>query len=124
MSDDHPLATELPEILLVSRGSTAFNTPNGVQQPFEPFVVDRSWYARECQKMTPRRWPTLLPLSQYNEMVQSLDRDELKNHIKQRREQTGEDLDASAKTDEMREALCYDIEAIIGDLTDREAASE
>lgn len=85
--------------------------PNGKAEPYQPFTANRSWYNKKSAQMTTRRWPRLLPVEQYNEMLNGFDREQLKNHLKIRRKITGEDLNAGAGADDMREAMCLDVPA-------------
>jgi len=85
--------------------------PHGKADPYDPFTADRSWYNKKSAQMTTRRWPRLLPVEQYNTMLDEFDREQLKNHLTIRRGISGEDLNAGAATDEMREALKIDAPA-------------
>lgn len=83
---------------IINQSTESVPTPDGALDPYEVGEVPRRWFLHHQSHR-------LKTPEEYNAMIRGLDRKALIDHTKVRRDCTDEDLDAQAKTEELREQL-------------------
>jgi len=84
-------------------GRNAIRVPGEAESvtPFEPFEAPDPWLAQNG------RSHRIKTLEDYDQMLDGMDENELRTHLKARREQTDESLDARGSAETLRDQMYF-----------------